>query len=70
MDIEPECKATDIQLVDRVESERLAGSDDSSVTEGRVEICINGEWWTVCNNGWDSLDAKVVCQQLNLTTDC
>ena len=70
MDIEPECKATDVRLVDRVGSIRLAGSGDSSVTEGRVEICINGEWGTICDNGWDSLDAKVVCRQLNLTTDC
>ena len=29
-----------------------------------MEICLNGVWGSVCDDGWDAIDASVVCQQL------
>ena len=41
---------------------RLAGS--SHDYQGRVEVCINNAWGTVCDNNWDLTEANLICQQL------
>ena len=44
---------------------RLANGN--SEREERVEICYNRVWGTVCDYGWDEVDASVVCQQMGFT---
>ena len=39
----------------------MGGSRDG---DGRVEICLNETWGTVCSNNWDQIDSTVVCKQL------
>ena len=41
---------------------RLVGGTNPA--EGRVEICINNAWGTVCDDGFTREDALVVCRQV------
>jgi len=45
---------------------RLVGGNIAN--EGRVEICVNNLWGTVCDDFWGSNDATVVCRQLGYSS--
>ena len=45
---------------------RLAGSLSSM--QGRVEVLHDGAWGTVCDDGWNDNDARVICRQLGLSS--
>ncbi len=47
------CREGAVQLVDGTRN-----------TEGRVEVCVNETWSTICDNRWSVSDANVVCGQL------
>ncbi|XP_014649416.1 PREDICTED: scavenger receptor cysteine-rich type 1 protein M160 [Ceratotherium simum simum] len=38
--------------------------DGSSNCSGRIEVRIHGQWWTICDYGWNNKQATVVCKQL------
>ncbi len=37
------------------------------VSQGRVEICVDGSFHTVCDFGWSDADASVVCAELGFS---
>ena len=50
----------------RTDEVRLVGGNIPN--EGRVEICMNNVWGTVCDDSWSSTDATVVCRELGYST--
>ena len=49
------CRLGDIRLV-----------NGNSSLEGRIEMCYNDAWSTICHTSWESSGAQQVCRQLNL----
>mgnify|MGYP000330232043 CR=1 FL=1 len=46
-------------------SVRISGGQaNENTTAGKVEMLNHGNWVTVCANGFDDRDARVVCREL------
>ena len=46
---------------------RLVGG--GSENEGHVEVCSGMLWGSICDDGWDSREASVVCRQLGYSSE-
>ena len=58
-----QCTNGDVRLVDIDNGQPTT----TSMYGGRVEICDNQTWKTVCDYRWANQEAMVVCRQLNYT---
>ena len=48
-------------------SVRLMDGQQQMPYEGRVEICHQNYWKSICPSGWSNMDAMVTCRQLGFT---
>ena len=45
---------------------RVTRNGDTYYMAGGFEMCVNGQWATVCQNQWRDSEATVACRQLDL----
>ena len=43
-------------------SARLTGSSLNATNEGILEVCVNNQWGTVCDDSWNEVGADIACR--------
>ena len=55
-----ECGDGDIRMTNQT----VNRDRDSYNLAGGLQICVEKQWVTICQSGWDDVDARVACRQL------
>ena len=58
MEVDDNCTHGTLQIALRTDD------SDDQYSEGRLEVCVNGAWGTICDTVYGTRDAQVACRQL------
>ena len=47
---------------------RIVNDISNEMFAGKIELCINGQWGSICDDGWSYNEAHVVCSQFGYTS--
>ena len=57
-----ECEEKELRMT----GGRVTRNGETYYMAGTFEMCVNGQWATVCQNQWRDSEATVACRQLGL----
>ena len=58
------CTAGYVRLVNDTSDSHLI---KDTVSQGRLEVCVDGSFHTVCDRRWSDVDASVLCSELGFS---